>query len=284
MQVRVPIGEFSRMTYLSVKALRLYHESSILEPAAVDPLSGYRYYDPAQVPIAQVIRRLRDLDMPLEEIRTVVAAPGVAERNAAIGAHLARMQKQLAATQATVASLQALLERPHAPLVVEYRSAPVTRTAAIAERVDMDAIEEWWSGAFDELHEALDRDGMPQAGLGGALYSKDFFEQEAGRVVAFVPIRGAMAARGRVATLDLPAAELAVAVHLGAFSELDQTYGALGSYVAEREIGVDGPIREYYAVTAADTPDEAKHRTEVCWPVFQTRTADETDTPGITEH
>jgi DNA-binding transcriptional MerR regulator len=276
MKVRVPIGEFSRMTYLSVKALHLYHESGILEPAAVDPATGYRYYDTAQVPTAQVIRRLRDLDMPLAKIRTVVAARGVAERNAAIGSHLVRMQKQLAATQTTVAALQALFERPPTPLVIEYRAIPVTRAAAIAEQVEMDTLAEWWPEAFDELYDALEHEGMPQAGLGGALYSKDFFEQEAGQVVAFVPIPGHLAARGRFATIEVPAAELAVAVHRGAFSELDQTYGALGSYVAEREIGVDGPIREYYAITAADTADEAQHRTEVCWPVFQTRVTDNT--------
>ena len=40
--------------------------------------------------------------------------------------------------------------------------------------------------------------------------------------------------------------------------------------MAERAIGIDGPIREYYLVSSADTDDVAKHRTEVCWPVFRT--------------
>ena len=70
-------GDFSRMTYLSVKALRYYHEIGLLEPAAVDPDSGYRLYRPAPgSDAAQVIRRLRDLDMPLETVRTVLDAPG----------------------------------------------------------------------------------------------------------------------------------------------------------------------------------------------------------------
>ena len=70
--------------------------------------------------------------------------------------------------------------------------------------------------------------------------------------------------------LEIPTAELAVAVHTGTFSDLDQTYGALGTYVAAREIGVDGPIREHYLVSAFDTDDQTRHVTEVCWPVFQT--------------
>ena len=43
------IGEFSRMTHLSVKALRHYHDVGILEPAAIDPYSGYRSYAADQV-------------------------------------------------------------------------------------------------------------------------------------------------------------------------------------------------------------------------------------------
>ncbi len=79
-------------------------------------------------------------------------------------------------------------------------------------------------------------------------------------------------ARSRARMTEIPAAELAVAVHHGPFAELDRTYGAVGTYVAERELGVDGPIREYYLVTAADTPDESRHCIEVCWPIFQTVT------------
>src|SRR5579862_3608739 len=58
MSVLVPIGDFSRMTHLSVKTLRFYHDQGLLEPARIDPSSGYRFYDPGQVPVAQVIRRL----------------------------------------------------------------------------------------------------------------------------------------------------------------------------------------------------------------------------------
>ena len=69
------LGEFSRMTYLSVKALRHYHDVGLLEPAEIDPSSGYRHYTADQVATAQAIRRFRDLDMPLEQVREVLQAP-----------------------------------------------------------------------------------------------------------------------------------------------------------------------------------------------------------------
>src|SRR5262245_25952600 len=92
MTTTLSIGDFSRMTYLSVKALRYYHDVGLLPPASVDPATGYRRYHADQVPAAQVIRRLRDLRMPLDEIRAVLRAPDVAARNAAILGHLQRME------------------------------------------------------------------------------------------------------------------------------------------------------------------------------------------------
>ncbi len=62
------IGEFSRITHLSIKVLRRYHQAGLLEPAHVDPQTGYRYYSLPQVPTAQVIHRFRQLGMPVREV------------------------------------------------------------------------------------------------------------------------------------------------------------------------------------------------------------------------
>ena len=76
MRTRVTIGDFSRASHLSVKTLRHYHEVGLLEPSEVDPDNGYRYYSEDQIPLAQVIRRLRGLQMPVADVKSVLAAPG----------------------------------------------------------------------------------------------------------------------------------------------------------------------------------------------------------------
>jgi len=130
------------MTHPSVKTLRHYHQVGLLEPADVNPDTGYRYYTVAQIPTVQVIRRLRDLEMPVADVKAVLAAPDAPARNA-------------------------------------------------------------------------------------------------------------------------------LATHRGALHDIDVTYGQLGSYVTTHEIGVDGPLREYYLVDAQDTPDEAQWQTEIAWPIFR---------------
>jgi hypothetical protein len=64
MRGTVSIGDFSRMTHLSVKTLRHYHDVGPLAPAETDKMTGYRYYAKSQVLVAQMIRRFRALDMP----------------------------------------------------------------------------------------------------------------------------------------------------------------------------------------------------------------------------
>jgi DNA-binding transcriptional MerR regulator/effector-binding domain-containing protein len=273
MRTRISIGDFAQMTHLSVKALRHYHDVGVLDPAQIDMASGYRYYEPGQIVTAQVIRRFRDLGMPLDDIRALLTAPDVTARSEVIIGHLERMESQLSQTQAAVASLRTLLERPRQPAEVEHRSVGPALSVAVAERVTESGLADWWSAAFGELYATLTAAGVQPDGLPGALYPAELFESEVGEVVAFVPVSSPVARSGRVAMREIPAAELAVAVHRGPFAELDQTYAELGKYVTAREIGVDGPIREYYVVSYFDTTDESRHVTEVCWPVFHTGVA-----------
>ena len=269
MTVLLTIGDFSRMTHLSVKALRHYHEVGLLEPAEIDRASGYRFYDADQVPIAQVIRRFRDLGMPVDQVRSVLDAPDIGTRNQVIVAHLERMEDQLEQTKATVASLRAVLEGPFTPAAVEYRSVPATPSLAIREQVAAAGMTDWWTGAFLELRKALEEAGAERAGPDSCLYPNEMFELEEGEMVAYVPVKVLTGGSGRVQAYELPPVELAIMLHPGSYDELDQTYGALGTYVAEQAIGVEGPIREMYVVSPLDVEDVSEWRTELGWPVFR---------------
>ena len=77
----VSVGRFATMTHLSVKTLRHYHQVGLLEPAEVDPHTGYRYYTLEQLPTAQLIRRLRDLRMPVAGVHAVLLARSPSERD-----------------------------------------------------------------------------------------------------------------------------------------------------------------------------------------------------------
>jgi protein phosphatase len=66
------IGEFARRSRLSAKALRLYDELGLLPPARVDEDSGYRFYEPGQLKQARLIAALRELQIPLADIESIL--------------------------------------------------------------------------------------------------------------------------------------------------------------------------------------------------------------------
>lgn len=272
MDATLPIGDFARATHLSVKTLRYYHRVGLLEPDEVDRHTGHRYYTTAQIPTAQIIRRLRALDMPVEQIAKVLAAPDLDTRNALLAAHLDQMEQELVRTQTAVASLRDLLTGPPdgARDEIGRRSVPATPAAAITETVDVTEALTWYQGALGEIYATLDAQGLAADTPAGGIYSTDLFTHERGPATIFVPCAGPVRPMGRVDGLVVPPVELATIVHRGPHTNIDLAYGTLGAYVAEHALAVDGPIREYYPVGRHQSAQAAEWRTEICWPIFHT--------------
>jgi DNA-binding transcriptional MerR regulator len=264
------IGDFSRATHLTVKTLRHYHETGLLEPAHIDPQSGYRRYTTEQIPLAQIIRRFRDLDMPLNEIRAVLLASDVQTRNDLIAAHLKRLESDLARTQSAVASLRDLLEHPASGAEIGRRKADRVTAAAISEVVDVKDALSWYLGALGELRAALSAQRKSATGPAGGIFSNALFSYARGEATMFIPCDGTVRAVGRVTARVVPAVELATLVHQGPYANIDLAYGSLATYVTQHALAIEGPLREYYLVGPQDTPEESAWRTEIGWPIFQT--------------
>jgi DNA-binding transcriptional MerR regulator len=270
------IGDFSRATHMTVKTLRHYHQIGLLEPAEVDPYTGYRRYATGQIPTAQVIRRFRDLGMPLEEIQGVLSAPDLRTRNERIAAHLSRLEDDLGRTQSAVASLRDLLTPPSAestPAHIELRGAPAVPAAVITGTVSAEESTAWLQGALGELYATLAATNVPADGPAGGVYADEVFTRHRGLVTIFVPCAGPVRPMGRVTSGVVPATELAVIEHFGPPGDVDRAYGTLAAYVSRHALAVDGPIREYYLVGQHDTPDTSRWRTQIGWPIFRTSTA-----------
>jgi len=271
MQGSLTIGDFAKATQLSVKTLRHYHDVELLVPARVDPVSGYRLYATDQIQVAQVIRRFRDLDMPLGQIGAVLGANDPAVRSDLIAAHLDRLERDLVETQSAVASLRSLLQgASDTAAPIAHRRDPETETAAISESIDRADLGPWFERAVAEVRATVVAQRIDPSGPGGAVVSDAFFADESGEITVYVPAATPVLPVGRVTNRVLPAAELAVIVHEGSHAGIDRTYGALAAHVAERAISVDGPIRERYLVGRNETDDESQWRTEIGWPIFRT--------------
>ncbi|MGS0687194.1 MerR family transcriptional regulator [Nakamurella sp. GG22] len=258
------IGEFSRLTHLSVRTLRRYHEAGLLEPATVDQFTGYRSYTVDQIPTAQVIHRLRELDVPLPAVQRIVSSPDPGVRAALVADHLRRLESELDRTRAAVASLRRLLQPEPAPLDVELRAVPAATVAAVDDVVEHDAVLAWFAGAMAELDAVV----TAPTGVPGGLYDNSLFADGRGHVLVYLPTEESPRT-GRVHPETLPAGELAVTTHVGEHDDIDVTYGELGAWVVANALSVAGPVRERYLVGPRDINRPAAWRTEIGWPVFR---------------
>ena len=256
------IGDFSRATRLSAKTLRFYHRVGVLSPAQVDPANGYRMYAASQIAEAEVIRTYRSLDLPLDLIREVLAAPSPLVRDRLLEGHLARMEQQLEATRTAIASLRSLLQPSGETIRVERRSLPPTAVAIIRDEIDLSDLGSWYTEAQRDLDRAVDSGLLPEGPRGG-LWSTELFLDERGPVALFVPLRSLkVELPGRLRAELLPAVDLVVARHEGADDTVAEVYAALGRHVAEHDVSAEGAIRETYISSTV---------TEIGWPILAHR-------------
>jgi DNA-binding transcriptional MerR regulator len=262
----VSIGEFSRLCHLSAKTPRYYHDIDLLVPAAVDGSTGYRRYSTDQVGDAHLIRRLRDLDMPLAEIRLMLAEADDRSREKALAKHLDRMESELTRTREVVLSLRRLLGAPRR-VAVTHRQSPAQPVLRISQKLARGHVTDWCDYAFAQLTATLAEAGIEPAGPPGATYPPEFFEQDAGEIVAFVPVLAQAVPRGDRRFAELPQQRVAVTIHSGSFVDCDVTYGALGSHVAEHDVALSEPIVENYLLGRDQVDDPDDYQTEICWPI-----------------
>ena len=277
------IGTFSRASQLSVKALRAYHESGLLVPARIDPVTGYRRYHATQLTDAAVVLRLRSLDVPLARVREVVHArePEVTRR--VLAEHAAAMEARLADVTRIVDELQAGVALPAAHTPVHVRDVPAAHTLAVRGEVTDADFAAFLDAAFAELAGALERAATAPIGPFGALYASELADDGPEAVEAFVPVGAPVTLpeqRGRVRLAELPAARVAVLVHPGSYDEIADSYRHLGAWVALNARPGGQRVREVYLVGPGDIDDPAGFRTEIHWPLAaDTHTDTDTDTP-----
>jgi DNA-binding transcriptional MerR regulator len=129
------IGEMARDSGLGVSALRFYDRAGVLVPAWVDPVSGYRWYEPGQLEEARLLARLRRAGMPLADIRLVLASWSGADTDLLrklLEAHLRRLEQGLSEARGEFSALRALLDQRE-NVMTSLRTATVQLTTAAPE-------------------------------------------------------------------------------------------------------------------------------------------------------
>jgi effector-binding domain-containing protein len=265
----VPIGRFSKMCRLSVKALRHYDEIGLLEPAVVDPSSGYRYYRLSQANRAEAIRILRSLDMRLEDIREILVAddPGVAAK--ILDEHRGRLETELHRHRRMLELLERLIAREEGlmPYEVKVKEVPPATVVRKQAHVSLANIGEVIGGGIGEVFAFAAQGGVAPAGAPLVVYLDQIDEESDGDIEICLPVTALIEGEGGIDVAELEGGPVAFTVHRGPYSEIGPAYHALFGWIAEHGHETAGPPREVYLTDPAEAADPADNVTEIDWPI-----------------
>ncbi len=247
MKQQFSIGEFSKITGLSVKTLRFYHEKGLLVPTSVDESSGYRFYDESKVDKARVIVRLRAMDFSLEEIATMLAR---CDDEAGVLDFLERqkdtLSERIRRDRRIVRSLEGIIaiEKETKALVAKATFAIEEKTLEpqLVAGMRMHGKYSDCGEGFCKLCRAF---GRYMAGKPFCLYYDCEYHEDDADIEPCVPLRKEVAVEGfNVRTL--PGVRSLALVHKGPYDTLGRSYGKLLAWVREKQIALTLPTREVY--------------------------------------
>lgn len=250
------IGEFSRLSRITVKTLRHYDDEGLLKPATVDRFTGYRYYSAGQLPDLYQILSLKDLGLSLEQIRTLLGQ-GVpaAELRGLLRLKQAEVQQTIDDQQGRLARITARIqqldqEETMTSYEVVIKEVPALHVAGLRDTVaDYGSQRPLW----DELMGYVYGNGGKPAGPCLTVYFDEEYKESDVDLEVVQPVAGPLGSGGRVQVYDLPAvAAMVSTVHTGPYSGFNDAYGALMQWIAANGYQVAGPNREVYLRGAGD--------------------------------
>jgi DNA-binding transcriptional MerR regulator len=265
------IGRFSRLTGLTPRALRLYDKERLLEPAIINEETGYRYYAQSQALTAERIRLLRSIDMPLEDIRTVLAHPDTNICQSLLRAHRERIEAQLRCYQEALQTLSELSSRDITAYPIAVKELPAQPIIYTRRQTSLLQIETIRAQAFGELYGFLRQQNMPPAGPGfsanvdrAACSHSELLNLEADCVFIDVCVPVSHVIDNRcIASRVWDAGKVAYVVHTGPYEPIFQIYERIRHWLSEQQLNPTGLSREVYHLGLADVRDRNKLKTEI---------------------
>jgi len=247
------IGTFVDMSRLSLKALRLYEQLDILRPIHTDPQNGYRYYGPEQFPRARMIRNLRDMDMPLAEIRRVltVADVSLAQAELVIRQYLEMRTQQLEQIQqlARQFTQQLRSEANTMSLTVEIKDIPTQQIISITRRHKADGLGKQEEQDIGALFGLAGEQGVKPDGAPFGIYHGPVSETEDGPVETCLVVEGKVEGKGNIEAKQLEGGKAACVVITGDqchYPELLAGYDAAVDWIQKNGFETTQPPREVW--------------------------------------
>lgn len=265
------IGEFSRLSRISVRMLRHYDEIGLLAPDTVDPETGYRYYSEEQLAAASRITALREMDFSLAAIGEMLRS---GERETVDSFYCERLRT-------LTEQMQAIHQR--IALVKSARKRLRKDEKAMEYQVNLKTIPERYAACVRMTLPRYDAEGMLWSTLMSetarmnlvaddpclccAVFLDGEHKDENVDVEIQKTVKGRYEDTEHVRFKTLPAVTVASTVHHGSYSTIGEGYAMLASWVRDNGYALCAPSFCIYHVSPHETSTPGEMVTEICYPV-----------------
>ena len=263
------IGDFSSLSQVSVKTLRHYDQTGLLQPARVDPATGYRYYSVRQLARLHRILALKDFGFTLEQIGTALERDITAEQmRGMLLLQEAEQQKRVGEEQDRLGRLSSRIRLIEQENQMNYdvliKSVPGQWIASVRETIAAyPAVGPLYGRVAGSLGPLMHEATVPVALWHDPEYKESNVDAEAGFY-----LKQQVKAPDHVQIHELPPVTAASTIHNGAYRTLPEAYDALLRWVGSSDYQVAGPIRELYLHCAqAGNQDDDTCVTEIQVPI-----------------
>ena len=268
----IRIGDFSKLSRVTVKTLRYYDEVGLLQPVRVDNATGYRYYSYDQLPRLNRILALKDLGFSLEEIGQLLADDLTVEQmHGMLKLRQAEIRHRVRDETERLARIEARLRQIEQEDIVSKYDVVIKRVEPlkVASVRDIVPTPPDQGRLWHELERYLDQHQAKRVGPCLSLYYDDEYKEKDWDIEVCEPIEGAVPETERVKVRELACIEtMAHVVHHGPFTTIGEAYDALMKWISENGYHIVGPGREVYLREAKEgDQNDPDTLTEIQFPV-----------------
>ncbi len=244
--MRFSIGEFSKMTSLSIKSLRLYHERELLVPAEVDQFTGYRYYNEANYERAKSIKILKAFDFTLAEIREMLddcddeseLLPQLERKLLEIDSKIHRYREISSAIQELIQYQRESLTMNNQEFEVEEKELETILIAGYRMKGKYQDVGKGIALLYKKMGRQINGKAM-------ALYYDAEYQDDDADFEACVPIRKGKDEDG-ISIRELKGGKCVSLIHKGPYETLGDSYKKIFAYIHDKAYRPTLPSREVY--------------------------------------
>ena len=249
----IRIGDFSKLSRVSVKTLRFYDEMGLLKPVDVDRFNGYRYYEFDQLPRLYRILALKDLGFSLEEIGHLLEEGLPTEQmRGMLKLRQAEIRQQVEDEAERLERVELWLRQieqedcmsRYDVVIKKVESIKIASVRGVVTRPNEQG------PLWGELEGYLAQQHIRPVGACFALYHDEEHKDRDWDIEVCEPIGDELTPSRKIQVYELPAFDtMACVVHAGPFVSIGEAYDAILKWVDENKYYIVGPCREIYLRT-----------------------------------